>query len=202
MLAISPSKQAGPTPDAISGGTPARGFTLPFLLESCKVSPYPQTYHDEYNTVFDQSYFDAQKPPGTEKSSYDQFNILAQAPVVSTIDVPIEKLKATKFDAGKTDWAILPIGASEEIIKVFEFGAKKYSRGNFLEGGGLAYVRVLNSTLRHIYSFMRGQDLDPESGLSHLAHAGCNIYMLLTYELSKPKNTVRNNDDRAKNTLV
>lgn len=173
------------------------------------MSPYPQTYHDEYNTVFDQylqqkppSYlndndFLYQKPPESKQdtSLFDQFNILAQAAE------PPEPTKATKFDSGKTDWAILPIGASEEIIKVFEFGARKYSRGNFLEGGGLAYVRVLNSTLRHIYSFMRGEDLDPESGLSHLAHAGCNIYMLLTYELSKPKNTARNNDDRAKNTL-
>lgn len=103
-------------------------------------------------------------------------------------------VEAIKADAGKLDWSLLPIGASEEIIKVFKFGESKYARGNFLGGGGLAYHRVLNSLLRHTYAFMRGEDKDPESGLSHLAHIGCNVYMLLTYELNKSKFT---NDDRA-----
>lgn len=103
------------------------------------------------------------------------------------------KAAAIKHDSGKTDWAILPIGASQEIIKVFEFGAKKYARGNFLEGDGLQYSRVLNSLLRHTYAFMQGEDTDPESGLSHLAHAGANVYMLLAYELNKANRT---NDDR------
>jgi hypothetical protein len=101
--------------------------------------------------------------------------------------------QAVKHDAGKIDWSILPIGASKEIIKVFSFGEQKYARGNYLNGGGLKYSRVINSLLRHIHSFMEGEDLDPETGLSHLAHAGCNIYMLLSYELNKDK---FNNDDR------
>ena len=105
---------------------------------------------------------------------------------------------AVKHDQGKVDWAILPIGASEEIIKVFQFGAEKYARGNFLEGDGLQYTRVLNSLLRHTYAFMRGEDTDPESGLPHLAHAGANIYMLLSYELNKAGRT---NDDRSANVL-
>ena len=106
---------------------------------------------------------------------------------------------ALKYDQGKVDWSILPISASEEIIRVFEFGAKKYARANFLEGGGLNYSRVLNSLLRHTYAFTRGEDRDPETGLSHLAHAGCNIYMLLSYELNKQKYT---NDDRATQVIV
>jgi hypothetical protein len=103
--------------------------------------------------------------------------------------------QAIKHDQNKTDWAILPIAPSQEIIKVFEYGAKKYARGNYLEGDGLAYSRVLNSLLRHVYAFMQGQDVDPETGLSHMAHAGCNVYMLLAYELSEPGRFA--NDDRA-----
>ena len=105
-----------------------------------------------------------------------------------------EIFQALKYDESKTDWCILPIGASEEIIRVFEFGARKYDRGNFMNGGGLEYHRVLNSLLRHTYAFMRGEDRDPESGLHHLAHAGCNIYMLLTYELNKADYTNDNRD--------
>jgi Domain of unknown function (DUF5664) len=106
--------------------------------------------------------------------------------------------QAVKHDQDKIDWAILPIGASEEIIKVFQFGAQKYARGNFLKGEGLEYSRVLNSLLRHTYAFMRGEDIDPESGLSHLAHAGCNVYMLLAYELDKQN---YNNDDRKQKVI-
>jgi hypothetical protein len=102
--------------------------------------------------------------------------------------------EAVKYDAGKIDWSILPIGPSKEIIKVFTYGEQKYARGNYLNAGGLKYHRVLNSLLRHVHAFMEGEDLDPETGLSHLAHAGCNIYMLLSYELNKEK---FDNDDRA-----
>ena len=106
--------------------------------------------------------------------------------------------EAIKHDQGKTDWAILPIGASKEIIKVFKFGEQKYARGNYMNGEGLAYSRVLNSLLRHVYSFMEGEDLDPETGISHLAHAGCNIYMLLTFELNKDS---FKNDDREQTVI-
>lgn len=109
---------------------------------------------------------------------------------------PKQILKAAiKADQGKTDWCILPIKPSEEIIKVFSFGEQKYARGNYQEGGGLKYSRVINSLLRHIHAFMQGEDKDPESGLHHLAHAGCNIYMLLSYELNQEPGRY-DNDDR------
>lgn len=100
-----------------------------------------------------------------------------------------------KHDQNKVDWAILPLDATEEIIKVFQFGEKKYARGNFANGDGLEYTRMLNSLMRHTTSFMRGEDLDPESGLSHMAHAGCCVLMLLHFITHKDQ--FPNNDDRA-----
>ena len=100
---------------------------------------------------------------------------------------------ATKYDEGKVDLTIIPTAAQEEIAKVFTFGAKKYERTNFAKGKGLLYTRILASLLRHIYAFMKGEDLDPETGLSHIAHAGANVCMLLHY-ISK-KETF-DNDDR------
>lgn len=135
-------------------------------------------------------------PPETARTSTDKQDIKFDNGKTTSTNT---NKQAIKLDNGKTDWAILPIGASEEIIKVFEFGAKKYARGNFKEGTGLEYSRVLNSLLRHVYAFMQGQDTDPETGLSHLAHAGCNIYMLLTYELQKEKYS---NDDRKTKVMV
>lgn len=106
----------------------------------------------------------------------------------------ISKKYAVKYDEGKRDWSLLPIESVEEIIKVLEFGQKKYAAWNWANGEGFKYTRVFNSLVRHIFAWVRGEDNDPESGLSHLAHAGCNILFLLYY--IKHKNKYNNNDDR------
>lgn len=148
--------------------------------------------------VPDLAYYDEKvRRPETDETQYTKSELIAKLKKAmgnGSMTLEAGTLEAIKHDAGKTDWSILPIAASEEIIKVFEFGAKKYARGNYKENGGLAYSRVLNSLLRHTYAFMKGEDKDPETGLSHMAHAGCNVYMLLTYELDKEHRF--NNDDR------
>jgi len=113
---------------------------------------------------------------------------------VETAD-PKTATTAVKYDNGKTDWSLMPFEAVEEINKVLEFGAKKYSAHNWKVGEGFRYTRVFNSLLRHLFAWFRGEDLDPESGLSHLAHAGCNIIFLLYYTKYKDR---YKNDDRTK----
>lgn len=100
---------------------------------------------------------------------------------------------AIRHDSGKTDWSLMPWEAVEEINKVLEFGAQKYAAHNWKEGDGFKYTRVLNSLLRHVFAWSRGEDRDPESGLSHLAHAGCNVIFLLYYSRYKDR---YHNDDR------
>ena len=101
--------------------------------------------------------------------------------------------EAIRHDEGKTNWSLMPFEALEEINKVLEFGATKYSANNWQEGTGFKYSRVLNSLLRHVFAFMRGEDKDPESGLSHMAHAGCNVLFILYYLKKKARYA---NDDR------
>ena len=101
--------------------------------------------------------------------------------------------EAIKYDNNKTDWSLMPWEAIEDIVKVLEFGAKKYSRWNWTEGSGFSYTRIVSSLLRHTFAWVRGEDKDPESGLSHLAHMGCNIVFLLYYNRYKDR---YNNDDR------
>lgn len=88
-----------------------------------------------------------------------------------------------KFDDGKPDLSLLPPEALTEIAKVLTFGAKKYAAHNWRKG--FKWTRVFASTLRHLFAWLRGEDLDPETGLSHLAHAGCNVLFLLTFVLTK-----------------
>ncbi len=104
---------------------------------------------------------------------------------------------ATKLDAGKTNWSLMPFEAIEEINKVLEFGALKYDGWNFAKGEGMKWSRISNSLLRHMFAWMRGEDNDPESGLSHMSHIGCNVIFLIYYKMY-PQFI---NDDRYKRAI-
>jgi hypothetical protein len=71
--------------------------------------------------------------------------------------------------------------AFNEIGKVLTFGSKKYGDHNWRKG--FKWSRLLGAALRHLMAFLGGEDKDPESGLSHLAHAGCCVVFLLEHEV-------------------
>lgn len=105
------------------------------------------------------------------------------------------KTEAVKADTGKLDWSLVPFEALEGMVEVLEFGAKKYSAWNWTTGGGFMWTRIIASTLRHLFAFARGEDVDPESGLSHISHAQCNLLFLAYY--IRNKNTVKDNRRKA-----
>jgi len=90
---------------------------------------------------------------------------------------------ARKDDKGKLQWHLFPWVAAREIVKVMMFGAIKYAKYNWMKG--LNYSRVWDSSKRHLDEWWDGEDNDTETGLSHLAHAGCCIMFLLTYTVLK-----------------
>jgi len=92
---------------------------------------------------------------------------------------------ATKNDDGKPMLALIPPHAILEIGKAMTYGANKYGKYNYL--GGLSYIRLLSALLRHTVAFLRGEDNDPESGLSHLSHAGASIAMLIETSVQHPE---------------
>lgn len=85
-----------------------------------------------------------------------------------------------KFDEGKLRYDLVPIEALREITRVLTFGANKYTDRNWEKG--INYGRCYAAAMRHLTAWWDGEDKDPETGISHLAHAGCCIYFLLTYE--------------------
>ena len=92
--------------------------------------------------------------------------------------------EAKKYDTEKVKMELLPSDALEEIAKVLTFGAKKYASWNWAKG--LAYSRLTGAALRHLLAWKDGQDKDPETGLSHLAHLGCCVLFLLWMEKHRP----------------
>lgn len=91
----------------------------------------------------------------------------------------------TKYDAGKPDVSLLSSIAVLKIAEVMTFGKKKYDAHNWRKG--FPYSRLLSAALRHVFAYVGGETLDPESGISHLAHACCCLMMVLEFEKTKPE---------------
>lgn len=92
---------------------------------------------------------------------------------------------AVKADGEKPDMSLLSAEGLLQVAAVMTYGKKKYSAHNWR--GGLSWSRLLSAALRHIFSFIGGEDKDPETGLSHLAHASCCLLMLLEFEKTHKK---------------
>lgn len=99
--------------------------------------------------------------------------------------------KGKKFDAGKPMIGLISAYAIEQEARVMTFGAGKYGFHQWRLG--LSYIRTISAVLRHIFAFLRGEDLDPETGIHHLAHARCGLAFVLEYTQTRPEK-----DDRMK----
>ena len=92
------------------------------------------------------------------------------------------EVKGKKLDAGKIMWDLLPMGALEEIAKLYTFGTKKYASWNWYLG--LSYSRCWAAMWRHSYSWWwKREDYDGESGCHHLAAVAFYALVLLTFIL-------------------
>lgn len=76
--------------------------------------------------------------------------------------------------------ALLGMGTWKDCADVFEYGRNKYAAWNWAKG--FPWSSVIGCAGRHLlFGMMRGEALDPESGLPHRGHLACNLVMLLTF---------------------
>lgn len=80
--------------------------------------------------------------------------------------------------AKKAQLHLVPGSALVAEAGVFQLGAKKYGAFNWRERSVAATV-YQSAALRHLLSWFDGEDIDPESGQSHLAHARACLGILL-----------------------
>jgi hypothetical protein len=77
---------------------------------------------------------------------------------------------------------LIPWEAMVAVAQVLEFGRVKYAKHNWRKG--FEWTRLISAALRHIFSWLSGEDLDPESGLNHLAHACCDLMFAIAHVVS------------------
>lgn len=98
---------------------------------------------------------------------------------------------AVKFDAEKPQFGLISSKFLLLLARVLTFGAKKYAAHNWRKG--MVTSRYYDALQRHLTAWNDGEDLDPESGISHLGHAVCCLMFLAETVEVQP-----NLDDRYK----
>ena len=131
--------------------------------------------------------------------SYDEMEY-SSVPI-SKISAPLKKIEFTsnvtttegrKFDGGKLEYGLLPPLALEETVKVLTFGAQKYERDNWQKVPD-SKRRYFDAMQRHVWSWKQGEQLDPESGIHHLAHAMCCLMFLYEHDVKYSKQDIDKN---------
>ena len=91
---------------------------------------------------------------------------------------------AVKYDVGKARMELLPLPALQDVAEVLTFGAAKYA-DNGWKSLPDAENRYTGALLRHLAAIQAGEEVDPESGLSHISHVACNAIFLTHFHKEK-----------------
>lgn len=119
-------------------------------------------------------------------------NLSSAAPNVFKDVTPVQSAPTgVKHDQNKPDMSLLSNLALIKVAEVMTYGKRKYSAHNWR--GGFVWSRPLAAAVRHLFAYIGGEDKDPETGLSHLAHASCCLMFVLEFE-----ETHKELDDRYK----
>jgi hypothetical protein len=114
--------------------------------------------------------------------------------VESCVDIIFNPPKTTggiKHDDGKPRLDLVSSIWIKGVGQVLGFGAKEYAPHNWRKG--LQISRLLAACLRHVFSFLGGENNDKDSGLSHLYHASCCLMFAAEMMETRP-----DQDDRWK----
>lgn len=89
-----------------------------------------------------------------------------------------------KFDSAKLRWSLLPWGPLETVVELLELGARKYAPDNWKYVPD-AEARYLDAMTRHMVEIQKGNHIDPETQLPHLAAVVANALFALWFQMKK-----------------
>lgn len=86
-----------------------------------------------------------------------------------------------KDNVNKPRVDLIPSAPLFEAGKVLAFGARKYKPHNWRLG--LSWLETYGSLQRHLLAWLDGEELDRESGYTHIAHAVCQMLFLAEFTI-------------------
>jgi len=100
-----------------------------------------------------------------------------------------------KFDQGKLRYDLLGPQATEQTVAVLTHGAAKYGDTNWAKVEPFN-DRYFAAVMRHLWAWRRGEEIDPDSGLAHLAHAAAGCHILLAKALGDDAHLPSDDEDK------
>lgn len=108
------------------------------------------------------------------------FNLMDES---NEVDKP--KSLGRKNDTGKPRISLIPKDAIWGMANGLTYGEKKYGTHNFRNG--IQYSRLADACFRHLTAWLECENIDKESGNSHLDHALASLAMLKFMEIQRPE---------------
>ena len=92
----------------------------------------------------------------------------------------------TKYDGQKPRHSLIPVEATDALLAVLEFGAKKYAPDNWQHVPN-PQQRYTDALERHLDAIKRGERIDAESGQPHIAQVLANAVFLTWFDAKAAK---------------
>lgn len=83
---------------------------------------------------------------------------------------------------GRVPFSTIPGPVLGELAVALAEGAMKYGRHNYRAAGGRAST-YYDAAFRHLLAWWEGEEIDPDSGISHLAKAMAGLAVLRDCEM-------------------
>jgi len=91
-------------------------------------------------------------------------------------------LAGIKYDKGKLDYSLLPIHSTQELVKCYMLGEKKYGRNNWRKGFKL--LALFAAIMRHAFAWLGGEDRCPKDGQLHMTSVAWNANTIVELQES------------------
>ena len=98
-----------------------------------------------------------------------------------------------KADTGKLRWGLMPWTELKEVVRVFMFGANKYSDFGWMTVNK-ARDRYWDACMRHLLAARTPGEKDPETGISHLAHLICSALIVMWHDKQRSTDDKKTQD--------
>ena len=113
-------------------------------------------------------------------SEEDQFK-----QVINSISGISNKQESKRYNSGKAQTNEIDPSFILGMAEVLTKSREKYDRANWTLPTN--WSTPYDSMMRHIMAFQKGEELDAESGNSHLLHAAVNLMFLYYHSINSPE---------------
>ena len=113
----------------------------------------------------------------------DAIGIIHHREDLGLLETGADNDQSAKADNGKLELSLVNPELVKAVAEVRMYGTEKY--GNSENWRKVKPKRYVDALYRHLLAYIEGNEVDEESGLSHLAHMACNLSFLLDKEYLK-----------------